>query len=312
MHQGGASRERMSMNILVTGASGFIGAALVERLTGTGHRVVPLRRLSAASEAGPTWNPQAGQVRLEPASPLDAVIHLGGENIAQRWTPAARERIRASRVDATRLLCEALARLPQPPRVLVCASATGYYGDRGGEVLDEKSAPGKGFLPEVCQAWEAAADSARQHGIRVVHLRFGIVLAPHGGALAKMLPAFRLGLGGRLGNGRQYWSWIALEDLCRVVDLALLDDRLSGAVNTVSPEPVTNAEFTDRLARALRRPALLPMPAIAVKLLFGQMGREALLASARVRPVRLLESGFEFRFAPLDAAFRHRLDATRQ
>jgi uncharacterized protein len=298
------------MNILVSGASGFIGAALVERLRRKGHRVVPLRRLPAASDTGPNWNPQAGQIRLEPAGPLDAVIHLGGESIAQRWTPAAKQRIRASRVDATRLLCEALGRLPQPPKVLVCASATGYYGDRGGEVLDEKSTPGSGFLAEVCQAWEAAADPARQRGIRVVSLRFGMVLAPHGGALAKMLPAFRLGLGGRLGKGRQYWIWIALEDLCRVVDLSLQDERLSGAVNTVSPEPVTNAEFTDVLARALRRPALLPMPAFAVKLVFGQMGREALLASVRVRPARLLEHGFEFQFAQLDAALRQMLDAS--
>jgi len=294
----------MSMNILVTGASGFIGSALSARLMKGGHRVMPLRRASAASEAGPVWNPQAGQIHLESAGTLDAVVHLAGENIAQRWTPAAKERIRASRVDATRLLCEALVRLPQPPQVLVCASATGFYGDRGDERLDEKSAPGIGFLPEVCQAWEAAAEPPRQLGIRVVHLRFGIVLACHGGALTKMLPAFRLGLGGRLGSGRQYWSWIALEDLMRVVEFALLDDRMSGAVNAVSPAPVTNVEFTETLARTLRRPAVLPMPAFAVKLLVGQMGREALLASARVRPSRLLENGFEFRFPELGAALK--------
>jgi uncharacterized protein (TIGR01777 family) len=191
------------MNILLTGASGLIGSALISRLSKNGHRFVPLRRVpSVGSEAGPTWNPSAGQIHLEPAGALDAVVHLAGENMAQRWTPAAKARIRDSRVDATRLLCEALARLPQPPRVLVCASATGFYGDRGEEVLDEKSAPGTGFLPKVCQAWETAVDVAQQRGIRVVHLRLGIVLARHGGALAKMLPVFRLGLGGSLGTGR--------------------------------------------------------------------------------------------------------------
>lgn len=311
MDQGCTSRDQV-MNVLLTGASGFIGSALTSRLSKSGHRVVSLRRASVGGEARPTWNPAVGQIQLEPAGALDAVVHLAGENIAQRWTTAAKQRIRASRVDATRLLCEALGRLPQPPRVLVCASATGFYGDRGDEVLDESSGPGTGFLPEVCQAWEASAGAARQRGIRVVHLRLGIVLARHGGALAKMLPVFRLGCGRRLGTGRQYWSWIALDDLLRVVERALQDERLSGAVNTVSPEPVTNADFTKALARALRRPAILPMPAFAVKLLFGEMGRAALLASARVRPTRLLEGGFEFRFPELDAVFKQELDQLPQ
>lgn len=307
MDQGITSRGQVSLNILVTGASGFIGSALVSRLANGGHRVVPLRRASRGSAAGPTWNPQAGHIRLEPAGSLNAVVHLAGENIAQRWTTAAKQRIRASRVDATGLLCEALARLPHPPRVLVCASATGFYGDRGEEVLDEKSAPGTGFLPEVCQAWEAAAEPARERGIRVVHLRLGIVLARHGGALAKMLPAFRLGLGGRLGTGEQYWSWIALGDLLQIVERALDDDALTGAVNAVSPEAATNVRFTNALARSLSRPAFLPVPAFAVKLLFGAMGREALLASARVQPARLLERGFMFCLPGLDAALNSAL-----
>jgi hypothetical protein len=242
-------------------------------------------------------------VHLDPAVPLDAVVHLAGENIAQRWTRAARERIRQSRVSATRLLCEALSHLPKPPRTLVCASATGFYGDRGDAILDERSGPGTGFLAEVCQEWEAATAPARECGVRVVHLRLGIVLARHGGALARMLPAFRLGLGARLGGGGQYWSWIALEDVVRVVDLALRDDQLVGPVNTVAPEATTNAGFTKALGRALCRPAFLSVPAFAVAALFGQMGREALLASARVRPERLLAIGFKHRFPDLDAAF---------
>jgi hypothetical protein len=308
MDQGGPSLGQLSMNILVTGASGFIGSALVSRLTNTGHRVVPLRRAPAARETEPTWNPDAGQIHLETAGSLEAVVHLAGENIAQRWTLAAKARIHASRVDATRLLCEALAQLSRPPRILVCASATGFYGDRGKEMLDEQSGPGTGFLAGVCQAWESAAVAALQRGIRVVHLRFGLVLDRHGGALGKMLPAFRLGLGGRLGTGRQYWSWISLEDLVRVVEQALQDDRLNGAVNAVSPEPATNAEFSRALARALRRPAFLPVPAFGVKLIFGTMGRETLLASARVRPAHLLKNGFVFRFPQLDAAFKQTLN----
>ena len=194
----------MSGTILVTGATGLVGAALVSRLSESGYRVVALRRAPPGDGSGPSWDPANRQVHLDPALSLDAVVHLAGESIAQRWTRATRERIRNSRVDATRLLCEALSQSPRRPRVMVCASATGFYGDRGGEVLDEQSSPGKGFLPEVCQAWEAAAAPAQRCGIRVVHLRLGIVLARHGGALAGMLPAFRLGLGARLGRGRQY------------------------------------------------------------------------------------------------------------
>lgn len=297
----------MNGDILITGASGFIGAALVSRLTEHGRRVVKLRRGPVSADASPAWNPDAGEIHLESAAPYDAVVHLAGENIAQRWTPKAKARIWASRVDATHLLSEALVRLPRRPRVMVCASATGFYGDRPGEALDEQSGPGAGFLAETCRAWEAAAEPAWRGGIRVVWLRLGIVLARHAGALAKMLPVFRLGLGGRLGGGAHYWSWIALDDLTRVVEMALQDDGVSGPVNCSAPKAITNSDFTAALARALRRPALLQVPALVVKVLFGEMGREALLASARVRPARLLERGFEFRWPEIDAALNHAL-----
>ncbi|HNQ88123.1 MAG TPA: TIGR01777 family oxidoreductase [Verrucomicrobiota bacterium] len=293
------------MNILITGATGLIGRALAARLEGRRHRVVPLRRAPAPRSGEPTWDPERGRVDLEPAGPLDAVIHLAGETIAQRWTPSAKSRIGSSRIDATRRLSEALAALACPPRVLVAASATGFYGDRGDEVLDEQSAPGRGFLPELCQAWESATAPARDRGIRVVCLRLGIVLARDGGALARMLPVFRWGLGGRIGSGRQYWSWITLEDLLGAIERCLEESQFSGAVNAVAPGTATNALFTAALSRALRRPALLPVPAFALRIALGEMGREVLLASARVRPTRLLEAGFAFLDPDLDSAFRH-------
>lgn len=297
------------MNILVTGATGFVGTTLVSHLTQRAHRVMPLRRAATRATSGPTWNPATGETHLESPAPIDAVVHLAGENIAQRWTPAARARIRASRVDGTRVLSLALARLRPSPQVLVCASATGFYGDRGDELLDEHSPPGTGFLAHVCRDWEAATAPAQDCGIRVVHLRLGIVLAPQGGALARMLPAFRLGLGGRLGNGRQYWSWIALEDLLRIVERALQDDRLRGPINAVAPGTDTNAHFTAVLARALHRPAFMAVPSFVVRAVLGDMGREALLASTRVHPARLLQVGFDFAYPNLDAAFSHVLAA---
>jgi uncharacterized protein len=291
------------MNILITGASGLIGTALGRFLSAAGHRVAPLVRANNPGAGGQaTWDLAHREVDLSRAGPLDAAIHLAGESIAQRWTAAARARIRNSRVDGTRLLSETLAALPQPPRVLVSASAVGFYGDRGEEMLDEGSAPGKGFLADTCQAWEAATAAAQARGIRVVHLRLGIVLSRSGGALARMAPIFRLGLGGRMGHGRQYWSWIALDDLLRLAARVLEDDSLRGPINAVSPEAVTNAQFTRALAEALGRPAFLAMPAVAVRGLFGQMGVEALLASARVRPACLQRAGFQFQSPELKPA----------
>jgi hypothetical protein len=239
---------------------------------------------------------------------LDAVVHLAGENIATgRWTAEKKAKIRDSRVRSTRLLCDTLAGLKQPPKVLACASATGYYGDRGDELLTEESASGTGFLAGVCREWEAAATPAAQKGIRVVHLRFGMVLSGAGGALAKLLPPFRMGLGGALGTGRQYISWIALDDLLGVIAHALTTEALQGPVNAVAPNPVTNKEFTRTLGRTLGRFTLFSMPAAAARLAFGEMADEVLLASQRVQPARLLATEYRFRYPELEGALRHLL-----
>jgi uncharacterized protein (TIGR01777 family) len=230
----------------------------------------------------------------------EAVIHLAGEPVAQRWTAEAKRRIRESRIEGTRNLVQAMAKLPRAPQALICASAVGYYGSRGDETLTEQSAPGAGFLPEVCTAWESAAAGAEPLGIRVVSLRTGVVLARHGGALARMLPPFRMGVGGRLGSGRQWMSWIHLEDLCEMYCFAA-EQPVRGALNGVAPQPVTNADFTRVLGSVLHRPAVFPVPPIALRLLFGEMS-EVLLASQRILPKAAGEAGFRFRFSQLDAA----------
>jgi uncharacterized protein (TIGR01777 family) len=302
------------LRIVVTGATGLVGDALVPVLVAAGHRVDRVsRRPPAAGTTDIQWDPARGRLDPRALEGADAVVHLAGESIAaRRWTAAVKERIRRSRVDGTTLLAETVGRLARRPRVLVAASAVGYYGDRGEEPLTEDSPPGTGFLPEVCRAWEAAADPARAAGIRVVHLRLGVVLAGQGGALPRMLLPFRLGAGGIVGSGRQYWSWIALADLIRVIELALGVDSLAGPVNAVAPAPVTNREFTRTLGRVLGRPTLLPLPALAARLLFGEMGQALLLDSARALPRRLERAGFRFRHPDLEGALRAALAPQRR
>lgn len=300
------------MHIVVSGSTGFVGSALVPFLTDAGHRVTRLvRSQPQPGEAAIRWDPAASTMDAARLEGLDAVVHLAGESVIGRWTPEKKTAIRDSRVRGTRLLADTLAKLSKPPRAFVCASAIGYYGDRGNELLTERSAPGKGFLADVGRAWEEAATTAAGRGIRVVHVRIGTVLSATGGALAKMLPPFRLGLGGRLGSGHQYMSWIALDDLLGVVLHAVTIEDLRGPVNAVSPHPVTNREFTRALGRALGRPAFLPVPAFAVRLLFGEMGEELLLASARVEPARLLSTGYRFRYPQIHDALRHALGCDR-
>jgi uncharacterized protein len=300
------------MKFLVTGSSGLIGSALVSLLTSGGHSVTRLLRSQSSPRSAGTseivWDPSGTSFPSSSLEGFDAVVHLAGESIAEgRWTDAKKARIRESRTKPTRALCEALGRLSRPPKVLVCASAIGYYGNRGEEILREGSAPGSGYLPDVCLEWEGATAPAVQKGIRVVNLRFGVVLSPAGGALAKMLPPFRMGVGGKVGDGKQYMSWIALDDAIGAIHHAVMNDGLSGGVNAVSPNPVTNLEFTKTLGRVLSRPTFFPVPAAAARIAFGEMADALLLASARVIPARLLETGYQFRYPELEGALRHLL-----
>ncbi len=299
--------------ILLTGASGLLGSALRRAFATDGIPCVQLVRSAAqVGEGRVLWNPNASPCvqpadwpRLEGAR---AAIHLSGESLAAgRWTPERKRRFWQSRVESTRNLSALLAQLQTPPPVLLCASAIGFYGDRGDTELTEKAAAGVGFLPELCQAWEQASDAARARGIRVVHLRLGVVLAREGGALAKMLPLFRLGLGGRLGHGRQWMSWITLNDAVRAILHVLNGPRLIGPVNLVAPQPVTQAEFTRTMARQLHRPALAHVPAFVLRLLLGEMAESMLLASTRAVPARLLGDGFVFERADLNRALQAEL-----
>jgi hypothetical protein len=295
--------------ILVTGSTGLVGSALLPNLRSQGHEVFRLVRSQAKTGAAEIyWNPEQGIEDTTRLEGLDAVVHLAGENISEgRWTEEKKKRIRDSRVKGTRTLSDTLARLKQPPRTLLSASAIGYYGSQGERVLTEESAPGSDFLASVCREWEAATEPATQSGIRVVLLRFGVILTPKGGALSKMLAPFQFGVGGRLGSGRQYMSWITLDDVVGVINHALLNETISGPVNVVTPHPVTNYEFTKTLGRVLSRPTIFPVPAFAIRLAFGEMGDAALLGSTRVEPARLKESGYAFQHPELEGALRQML-----
>src|SRR6185369_9447403 len=266
------------MSIAVSGASGLVGSALVPYLTTGDHRVVRLTRGAARGDDEVHWDAESSSATLARLDGIDAVVHLAGENIAGgRWTAERKRRIMDSRAHGTRVLCEALAALPRPPRVLVSASAIGIYGDRGDEILDESSSEGSGFLPDVCRAWEAATEPLARHGTRIVHLRFGVVLTPTGGALAQMLPPFRIGLGGPIGSGDQWVSWIAIDDLLDAIHHVVVSPSLEGAVNAVAPNPVRNRDLAAAIGRALHRPAIVPVPATAIRLALGELADELLL-----------------------------------
>jgi len=306
------SASKAGLHVAVSGASGLIGSALTRRLAADGHRVSRLVR----RPAGPgeiSWEPATGRLDPNDLEGLDAVVHLAGENVGMRWTRARKARIRDSRVQSTRLLSEALARTRRHPQVLVSASAVGIYGDRGDEILTESSAPGPGedFLAALGQEWENAAAPARTAGIRVVHPRLGMALSPAGGALGKMLLPFRLGLGGRLGEGSQWMSWISIDDVAGALLHLVLNGALSGPVNVTAPEPVRNRDFTRTLGRVLSRPTPLPVPSAALRLVLGEMADSTLLASTRVLPERLLESGYRFAHPDLETALRHVLRPDR-
>jgi hypothetical protein len=301
------------MRVIVTGSTGLVGSALVRSLLADGHEVTRLVRggsqgFRAPGTAAVHWDPERGEIDARALEGHDAAVHLAGENVGEgRWDEEKKRRIMESRRKGTSLLAGALAGLGAKPRVLVSASATGFYGDRGAEVLREESASGSDFLSEVCREWEKATLQATEAGIRVVHLRIGVVLSAEGGALPKMLTPFKLGVGGKIGSGGQYMSWISLEDLLGVIRRAVEDESLRGPVNAVAPQQVTNAEFTKALGRALGRPTFFAVPAFAARLAFGETADALLLASARVEPARLKEAGFQFKHPEIEGALRSAL-----
>lgn len=297
------------MQIAITGCSGLVGSALVEYLVNQGHTVHCIQRNKSTD--GLIFDPNRIENLNKDGAGVDAVIHLAGENISTgRWNAKKKKRIIRSRVQGTHEIASFFSTLPHPPKVMIFASAVGYYGDRSNEKLTEESSLGSSFLADVCRQWEEAATPAKEPGIRTVFARFGMVLSPYGGALQKMLPAFKMGVGGRIGNGQQYMSWISIRDLVAAIEHLLLHDGLSGPFNFVAPSPVTNEEFTKTLGRTLQRHTPFPVPAAFVRLIFGEMGKELLLASSRAYPERLLHSGYEFRYTALKDALTHCIDGS--
>ncbi|MDH5588447.1 MAG: TIGR01777 family oxidoreductase [Gemmatimonadota bacterium] len=304
-----AWQDRPRMTVAVSGASGLVGSALTHFLTTGGHTVVPMIRRGEGG-GGPVirWDPEAGRIDAAALSEVDAVVNLAGEPMAPgRWTAARKKSIYRSRVRGTGLIAGAMAAMPDGPRTLVSASAVGYYGDRGDQRLVETDSGGRGFLSEVCQAWEGATAAAEKAGVRTVHLRTGVVLTPAGGALGQMLTPFLAGVGGRIGSGAQYLSWIDLDDLLGLILHSLYTTGVEGPLNATAPNPVTNSTFTSALGRVLRRPTVFPLPALAVRAAFGEMGREALLEGQRVIPRRAMDSGFVFHFEGVEESLRFQL-----
>ena len=296
------------MRIGITGATGLVGSELTRQALELGHTVTAFSRSKSPERAH--WDPAHNEVDAESLANCDAVIHLAGENIGKgRWTAAKKDRIRSSRVDGTHLIANTMANLDEGPRVLINASAIGYYGDRGDEIMTEESYVGSGYLADVCREWEDSCQPAIDAGIRCAKMRIGVVLSKDGGALAKMLLPFRLGGGGVIGNGKQYMSWIAIEDVAAGLLFALDNENAHGPINLVSPNPVTNREFTKTLGRVLSRPTVVPLPGFAAKLAFGEMAEALLLSSTRVIPAKLNDLGFSFRHPDLEQAMRHILDA---
>lgn len=291
--------------VAVTGATGMVGRALVTSLVRDGHPVRRLVRRSAQPIEGiedVPWNPSARELDARDLAGVGAVVHLAGENLAQRWTPELKRRMRESRVDSTRLIADRMSHMTDRPPTLISASAVGIYGDRGDEVLDESSPLGTGFLAALSEEWEGATDAAKAAGVRVVHVRFGIILSARGGALAKMLPPFKLGAGGTLGDGSQWMSWVLLDDVVSAIRFAIDHENVTGAVNVTAPNPATNAQFTHVLGEVLHRPTIAKVPRFALRLMYGEMADAALLASQRVLPKRLSEAGFEFAYPELRPA----------